>query len=396
MNVDDRRPILAAVTPFLTPFREHFLRRVSLEIPEYRLATLLTQDPRHGPWDVPQNPELGLVEFGRDTPWQHASPMHKSVPADWRAGGNLIRWIASRDVRAIWMVGYAYPSHARLISWSKRHRIPLLLWSDSNVLGDRASGLKHAIKRMVMSSLISRCAAILPCGVKGVEYYQRYGARRDRVFVCPAEPDYSLIDHADPELMASWAQRLGLTPDRRRIMCCARLVGLKRFDAAIDAFVRIADQRPEWDLLIVGDGPMRDPWQARVPAHLADRVKWAGFTHNPADTGALYRLSHLFVHPGDYEAWGVVILEAAAAGLPIIASNVVGAAYDVIVPGHNGDFVPPGDADAIADLLIRYTDPAVWNSASAASLLASRKLRTTSDPVAALRAALRACGATAD
>lgn len=392
----DTRPILAAVTPFLTPFREHFLRRVSAELPDFRLSTLLTQDPKHGPWDVPPSPELGLVEFGRETPWQHAAPFRKSLPADWRAGGKMIEWLAGRDIRAIWMVGYAYPSHARVISWSRRQRIPLLLWSDSNVLGDSSTGVKRTIKRLAMGALIARCAAILPCGIKGVEYYLRYGAARDRLFLCPAEPDYSLIDHPDPVMVARWAERLGLSPHRRRIMCCARLVGLKRFDAAIDAFVRIADRRPEWDLLIVGDGPKRDAWQARVPAGLTHRVKWAGFTHNPADTGALYRLSHLFVHPGDYEAWGVVILEAAAAGLPLIASNVVGAAYDLIDPGQNGDFVPPGDASAIAERLIHYTEPTVWSGASAASLLASRKFRAQADPVAGLRAALGACEVTAD
>lgn len=379
----------------MTPFREHFLRRVVAELPEFQLATLLTQDPKHGPWEVGPRPDLGLVEFGRQTPWQHAAPLSKSLPADWRAGGRMIDWLTARDVRAIWLVGYAYPSHARLIFWARRKKIPLLLWSDSNVLGDRSQGVKGFVKRLAVSSIVSRCSAVLPCGIKGVEFYERYGATRDRTFLCPAEPDYSLIDNADKARMHSWADRLGLSSDRRRIMCCARLVELKRFDAAIDAFAAIADRRPEWDLLIVGDGPMREPWQARVPERLKGRVKWAGFTHDPADTAALYRLSHVFVHPGDYEAWGVVILEAAAAGLPIIASNVVGAAYDLIDPGKSGEFVPPGDAKAIEAALMTYTDSHAWPTASAASLLQSRKLRAEADPIAGLRAALAASGVTA-
>lgn len=119
----------------------------------------------------------------------------------------------------------------------------------------------------------------------------------------------------------------------------ARLVALKRYDAAIDAFARLAPERPDWDLLIVGDGEMR-AWQARVPAELRHRVIWTGFIQDPTETAALYRWSHVFVHPGDYEAWGVVVLEAAAAGLAMIVSNVVGAAPDLVRDGENGRLVP--------------------------------------------------------
>jgi glycosyltransferase involved in cell wall biosynthesis len=208
------------------------------------------------------------------------------------------------------------------------------------------------------------------------------------MFLCPADPDYTLIDRPDPALLESVASRFGLDPARKRIICCARLVSLKRFDAAIDAFVKLAAERPEWDLVIVGDGEMREPWQARVPAELKHRVIWTGFLKDPAETAAIYRWSHVFVHPGDLEAWGVVVLEAAAAGLAMIVSEVVGAAVDLVRDGENGRLVPPGDAAAVERALREVTDPAKLEAMREASRRISAAFRKNADAVEGLRRAL--------
>jgi glycosyltransferase involved in cell wall biosynthesis len=182
--------------------------------------------------------------------------------------------------------------------------------------------------------------------------------------------------------------RYRLDPKRKRIICCARLVALKRYDAAIDAFAALADDRPDWDLVIVGDGEMREAWQARVPERLKDRVIWTGFIKDPAETAALYRWSHVFVHPGDYEAWGVVVLEAAAAGLAMIVSNVVGAAPDLVKDGENGRLIAPGDARAVEAALREATDPATLDRWRNASRTISAAFRRDADAVEGLRKAM--------
>lgn len=394
----DDRPLLVAVAPFLTPFRAQFFQRILRELPQYRLAVLVTQNPDHGPWRIDSIPGEGggaeVVHLGLGKPWQHADGRWVSLRADARTFGQLRDWLAPRRPAAILLVGYAYYSHARLILWAHR-RVPLFLWGDSNILGDTTRGVKRVLKNLVLPRLIKRCAAILPCGSSGKQFFLRYGAREDRTFLCPADPDYSLIDHPDPALMQAVGDRYRLDPSRRRIICCARLVALKRYDAAIDAFAALADERPDWDLVIVGDGEMREAWQARVPVRLKSRVIWTGFIKDPAETAALYRWSHVFVHPGDYEAWGVVVLEAAAAGLAMIVSNVVGAAPDLVRDGENGRLVAPGDAKAVEIALREATDAANLERWREASRSLSAAFRREADAIDGLRRALRAPGPTA-
>ncbi|QOJ00143.1 MAG: glycosyltransferase family 4 protein [Phycisphaeraceae bacterium] len=392
MNAPDPRGSLAAVVPFLAPFRVHFLRRIAREVPELALSTLVTQNPGEGPWAYESMPDIGLRHFGRETPWQHSAPLWRAWPADWRAGGRVIDHLASIHARAVFIVGYAYPSHARIIRWCQRRGVPALLWGDSNILGDRTAGLRGAAKRAVLPALLRRCAAVLPCGTRGREFFSRYGVPDDRMFLSPAEPDYTLIDRPDPTLVRSVGDRHGLAPGRRRFMCCARLVDLKRFDAAIDAFARIADQRPAWDLLIVGDGPMRDRWGARVPDRLRDRVVWTGFVGDEAEVAALYHHADVLVHPGDYEAWGLVIVEAAAAGLALVCSRVVGAAADLLEDRANGVWVEPGDAASVAAAMLAVSADAAIDRMRAASRDRSARWRRDADPIRGLRDAMAASG----
>lgn len=388
----DDRPLLVAVAPFLTPFRAQFFRRILREMPGHRLAVLVTQNPDHGPWRIDAIDGEGggaeVVHLGLGKPWQHADGRWESLRADARTFGQLRAWLTERRPAAVLLVGYAYYSHARLILWA-HGRVPLFLWGDSNILGDTTRGLKRLVKNLLLPRLITRCAAILPCGSSGKKFFLRYGAREDRTFLCPADPDYTLIDSPDPGLMRAVGERYGLDPSRKRIICCARLVALKRYDAAIDAFVRLAGERPDWDLVIVGDGEMREAWQARVPEALKHRVIWTGFIQDPAETAALYRWSHVFVHPGDYEAWGVVVLEAAAAGLAMIVSNVVGAAPDLVRDGENGRLVPPGDAAAVERALREATSPERLEPMRDASRRISAAFRREADAIEGLRRALK-------
>jgi glycosyltransferase involved in cell wall biosynthesis len=76
----------------------------------------------------------------------------------------------------------------------------------------------------------------------------------------------------------------------------------------------------------------------------------AGFMQ-PAELPQAFRDHGVFVLPSRYEPWGVVIAEAAAAGLPIICSDACGAADDLVQPGKNGIVMPAGDADALANAM---------------------------------------------
>ena len=374
-----------------TPYRTHLHRRVAREMPELRLWSLFTHEVGTSPWLDQPPPEIRPVQFG---PGEDALKQDQPSRAvhEWRKGGRIIQWLKEHQVRAVVVLGYNDAGRLRIVRWCEKAGVPCLMWADSNIHGDLARGAKWLFKRLVLPHVLAKCCALLPCGRLGREYFRKYGVDPSRTFFFPVEPDYDLILNLPAERIEQARTRFGLKPGRRRIVFSGRLVHDKRVDLAIDAFAAIADKRPEWDLVIVGDGPLRAKLEARVPASLGGRVIWTGFLADSADVGAIYRLSDVLILPSEYEPWALVINEAAAADLAIVSSSVVGAANELVREGVNGAFFPPGDLPAATAALASVTDPQQIERLRAGSRQVLEEWRTAGDPIKGLRAALRHCG----
>lgn len=106
-----------------------------------------------------------------------------------------------------------------------------------------------------------------------------------------------------------------------------------------------------WRLLIAGDGPRREAILGLFPA---DRVDWRGVVE-PDALAAVYGEGDLMAWPAVNEAFGVALLEAQAAGLPVVA-GASGGVPDIVLDGRTGWLAPEGDADAFAGALARYLD----------------------------------------
>jgi glycosyltransferase involved in cell wall biosynthesis len=389
----DVRPCLAIISNGLTPYRLHLHRRIAREIPELKLWSLLTHQEGASAWALDAPAEIGAVAFHApgETSARQGDP--RRAAAEWAKGGRVIRWLKGHDVRAVVMLGYNDAGRLRVIRWCAARGLPCFLFGDSNIRGDRATGLRAVAKRAVVGWVVRRCAGVLPCGTLGRDYFVKYGADPARIFFVPYEPDYDLIRNLPAESIDRTRDRFGLGPGRRRLVYSGRLVPVKRVDLLIDAFVAIADRRPEWDLLIVGDGPLRAGLEARVPAPIRHRVIWTGFVGEQADVGALYRLGDVLVLPSDYEPWALVVNEAAAAGLAVVASDSVGAAAELVRDGVNGRTFPRGDLPALTAALLEVTDPAAIDGRRAASAAVLDDWRRRADPVRGLRDALGSVGA---
>jgi len=232
----------------------------------------------------------------------------------------------------------------------------------------------------------------MPCGTLGQAYFEKYGARPDQVFFFPYEPDYDLVTQITADAIAAAQQRFGLDPARRRLVFSGRFARMKRVDLLIDAFAAIAPDRPDWDLLIIGDGSLRAQLRARLPNALESRVTCAGFLDDPKTVATLYRASDVLVLPSEVEPWAVVINEAAAAGLAIVASEVVGAAAELVRDGVNGRIFPAGDVAALRGALLDVTRADRTDAMKAASATVLADWRRRGDPVAGLRRALERGG----
>jgi len=388
-----RRPAIAIVSNSHTPYRLHVHQRIVREIPQVRLWSLYTHETSNSPWRLNDAvaDEIGIVHFGKgESVERQADP--RLALREWRRAGRIIAWMTEHAVRFVLMMGYNDCGRIRIIRWCHRAGIPCWLFGDSNILGDYGGGLKEWFKPLAVRRIVGWCDGIFSCGRLGLQYFVKYGADPGRCFYFPYEPDYNLIGNLDSSVIRQTRRRFGLSESRRRIVFCGRLTEVKRPDLMIAAFVALAPQRPDWDLLVIGDGPLRAPLQARLPADLWPRVTWTGFLDDQAAVSALYRSCDVLVLPSDYEPWALVVNEAAAAGLAIVSSNIVGASAELVRDGVNGRLFPPGDLGTLTQCLLDVTDGARINAIKSASPAVLADWRQRGDPVKGLRQALATCG----
>jgi glycosyltransferase involved in cell wall biosynthesis len=227
------------------------------------------------------------------------------------------------------------------------------------------------------------------CGTLGRKFFEQFvKPSRLVTYIVPYEPDYRQIQEFPDHQVARVAQEFNLPPERRRIVYSGRLAPVKRVDLLIDAFTHLADERPDWDLVLVGDGPLRTQLQQRVPARLTDRVRWVGFMKDQAQVTAIYHNCDLLCLPSQYEPWALVINEAAAAGLAIVTSDIVGASAELVRDGLNGKTFPSKNLDALIDALRSATAEDQIDRLKAGSLKSLADWRSRGDPIRGLSQAL--------
>jgi glycosyltransferase involved in cell wall biosynthesis len=388
---ENGKPAIAIISNSHTPYRLHLHQRIAREIPQIRLWSLYTHEISSAPWQFSGGQDIGAVFFGKgERSDRQDDPRH--ALREWKRGGKIIQWMREQSIRFVLMLGYNDPGRLRILRWCRRSGTPCWLFGDSNILADRISGPKAVVKKLIVGNVVRGCTGVFSCGRLGKEYFVKYGADPNRCQYFPYEPDYDLITNLDSARIAEIRQRFELDPGRRRIVYSGRLVPVKLCDLLIDAFAAIAAQRPQWDLVMVGDGELREKLKAQAPAELADRIRWTGFMDDQAAISAIYRLSDVLVLPSDYEPWALVVNEACAAGMAVVASNVVGAAAELVRDGVNGRIFAAGDGAALAQCLLDVTDPAKIDAYKAASAPVLADWRRVGDPVQGLRNALAASG----
>jgi len=163
------------------------------------------------------------------------------------------------------------------------------------------------------------------------------GADPDRVVVAPITP---LLSEAPPRARAPLD---GTT----RYLFVGRLIERKGLDVLLDAFTRLDGG----ELHIAGDGPLRPTVEAAAARD--PRIHLIGHVAGEALVRA-YREADVLVVPSLYEPWGLVVHEGLAYGLPVIATDQVGAADDLIQRDVNGYVVAAGSAEELRGAMAEF------------------------------------------
>lgn len=150
-----------------------------------------------------------------------------------------------------------------------------------------------------------------------------------------------------------WRRAHGIADDAVVVAFVSRLVWEKGLDVFADVIEALHRRNVPHRSLIVGDGPVRDDLEARLP-----NTVFTGYLEGDALSRA-YASSDVFLFPSDTETFGNVTLEAMASGLPTVCADAVGS-RDLVDDGTTGVLCPPGDASAFTDAVERLvTDAAL-------------------------------------
>ncbi|HEY7557673.1 MAG TPA: glycosyltransferase family 4 protein [Candidatus Binatia bacterium] len=179
------------------------------------------------------------------------------------------------------------------------------------------------------------------------------GVDREKIAVVHSGVDLS--EHHRPGPSESLYASLGLAPDETIITCVGRLVPNKGHRFLIEATNEVARRHPKVRLFLVGAGPSREALAKLVfELGLEQHVH---FLSDFPDTQEILAITTVFVLPSFGEGISVALLEAMAAGKPVVATAVPGNA-DVVVSGITGLLVPAQDASALARAIDELlTDP---------------------------------------
>ena len=321
----------------------------------------------------------GIGSSARISPW---SPV----------GYGVFDLVRKADV--LWVHGYAQITMALAIAAALRRNIPVLFRGESSPPGTRRSLPARLLKRAWLGWLLPRVAGVLYIGGANREYYRQFGVPDHKLFPVPYAVDNDafqrMVAAARPR-RAELRQRLGLNAGAPIILYAGKLLPRKRPLDLLDAYCELhrGETEPNACLLYAGDGELRPAIEQRARERGWRSIRVLGFQRQD-ELAALYDLCDVFVLPSTDEPWGMVVNEVMNAGRPVIATDQVGSAVDLVDDGVNGWRYPAGDTAALTSCLRQaLADPARLARMGEASLARINEWSFEQD-VAGLLAAVRA------
>lgn len=334
---------LAFVLPEPTPYRNPMLDLLA-DRPEIDLTVLYAgASVQRRDWSL----ELGhraVVLEGRRVPGA-ARVLHHDYPLSL----GVFAALRAAHPEVVVVSGWSTFASQAAIAWCRSHGVPYVLLVESNDR-DARPGWRRAVKGTVVPSLVRGAAHVLVVGTLARESMLARGADPERIDVFADTIDVAALGRQVDELgprREELRTEAGLGSDDVAVLSVARLAAEKGLDMLVRAAAEAGD--PRLVVVLAGSGPERD---RLVELARRENVRLVVLPHLEWERIAeRYVIADVFALLSTHEPWGVVVNEAAAAGLPLVLSDRVGAAHDLLDDGGNGILVPAGDSSAAAEAL---------------------------------------------
>jgi glycosyltransferase involved in cell wall biosynthesis len=334
--VPPRATKVAFVTDIVTPYMVAVLEALARQVDLVALFCAHTGS-RGAEW-----------AFAEPLPFRHrileGPTLRRRTPdaADLYPNPRILAALLAERPAAVISGAFSFPTMLAAL-YGRLTGAPLLIHSDGTSYSERVLGRPHMAARRVLLHEAAACVANSePAAARFVEL----GAPPARVFRAPHSTNVA-------PLQAVAAARLA-GPDRdgpATVLHVGRLIPRKGVDRLVRA-VAAATSETDLRLVLVGSGPEEARLRA-LAARLgvAERVEFRGFVDQPG-LPAVYAAADVFAFPTLDDPFGIVLLEAMASGLPVVASPFAGATADLVEEGSSGFVAEPDDTAAWARALV--------------------------------------------
>jgi glycosyltransferase involved in cell wall biosynthesis len=255
---------------------------------------------------------------------------------------------------AVLVHGWYLKSFLQALFAAKRQGLPVLVRGDSHLETPR-SAVKRLAKSVAYPPFLRLFDAALHVGTRSRDYWTRYGYPASRLFFSPHCVDAAwFAARATQQARNALREQLGIDPKSKALLFAGKLVAFKRPLDVVSAAARLRTEGRNLCVLVAGAGPLESEMRAAavtagVPMHT---LSFCNQTAMPS----LYAAADVLVLPSERETWGLVANEALACGLPIVLSDAVGSAPDLVGDGLVGRVFPLGDVGALAAAIANVLD----------------------------------------
>ncbi|MEO0770915.1 MAG: glycosyltransferase family 4 protein [Cyanobacteria bacterium J06649_4] len=254
--------------------------------------------------------------------------------------------------------GYQQPATLAALVWSKLHRKPTILLSESKEDDAPRRWLSETIKR----GLVSTYQSALVGGRRHKDYLVKLGMNNDAIFL-----GHNIVGNE-----AYHPSRISHLPSpletkKPFFLAINRFITKKNIPTILSAYAQYVKKQTHqataesavepWDLILCGDGALRPQIETQIKSlDLEKRVHLPGFLQ-PDELLPYFAHASCFVHASTQEQWGLVVNEAMAAGLPAIVSRCCGCFDELVVEGITGFGFDANSPQELAALMAKVGAP---------------------------------------
>lgn len=251
---------------------------------------------------------------------------------------------------AVMIHGYNYFTHWLVFAYCAVAGIPMLLRGESNLLHPRKWHVK-VLKELLLRPMLKLFSGCFYIGTANKEYFKHYGMPEAVLFHAPYSVDNEYFRSQASELRSDseCKRSFGVNDRGPVILFAGKLIDKKQPLQLLRAFARVRAVRP-CALLLAGDGPLRPLIEDEVRRSSIPDVRISGFL-NQNELPRAYAAADIFVLPSKMEPWGLVVNEAMSSALPVVTTNRVGCAPDLVRDSFNGFMIPWDDEDRLSSVI---------------------------------------------